>query len=85
MKQQTNQLLRKIIREELKKVKLTEQTYVIEPMSDENFSRMDGLVTIQTLQNFLRSAEKIMTELDAEGFEAKEVFDYLYLTLIANV
>ena len=80
---------KKLVKEYAKKLvgkkTLNEQTYVIKQMDDQKVSRMEGLVNIQDMDDFLSSATGIMTSLSDEGFDAKEVFDYLYLKLVANV
>lgn len=61
-------------------------TYVIKSMDDDQFSRMDGLVNIKDMDNFLNSAGSIMSSLASEeGFDSKDVFDFLFLKLVANV
>ncbi len=80
---------RKLVKEYAKKLVekkiIKEQTYVIKSMNAQNFSRMDGLVKIQDIDDFISSATGIMTSLSDEGFDSKEIFDYLYLKLVANV
>jgi hypothetical protein len=54
-------------------------------ISDEAYERMDGLVNENDYDNFIRSATNIMTTLTDDGFEAKEIFYYLYTRLTAEV
>ena len=54
-------------------------------VSDEAYKRMDGLVNENDYNNFIRSATNIMTTLTNDGFEAKEIFYYLYTRLTAEV
>lgn len=54
-------------------------------VSDEAYKRMDGLVNENDYDNFIQSATNIMTTLTDDGFEAKEIFYYLYTRLTAEV
>jgi hypothetical protein len=54
-------------------------------VSDETYFRMDSLVSQNDYTNFIESARKIMHELSNEGFDAKEIFYYLYTRLTAEV
>lgn len=46
---------------------------------------MDGLVNIKDINNFLNSAGSIMNLLSSNGFDSKDVFDFLFLKLVANI
>jgi phage portal protein BeeE len=54
-------------------------------VSNEAYKRMDGLVNENDYDNFIQSATNIMTTLTDDGFEAKEIFYYLYTRLTAEV
>jgi hypothetical protein len=54
-------------------------------VSNETYGNMDGLVNENDYDNFIQSATNIMTTLTDGGFEAKEIFYYLYTRLTAEV
>jgi hypothetical protein len=54
-------------------------------IGNEAYDRMDGLVNKNDYDNFIQSATNIMTTLTNDGFEAKEIFYYLYTRLTAEV
>ena len=57
----------------------------ISEISDEMYERMEDLVNQNNLNTFISAATKIMGDLWGKGFEAKDVFDYLYTKLTTNV
>jgi len=54
-------------------------------VSNETYGKMDNLVNENDYDNFIKSATNIMTTLTDGGFEAKEIFYYLYTRLTAEV
>jgi hypothetical protein len=84
--------LRQLIKEEISKIEkqtntikendIFNGTYIV---SDEAYERMNALTNRKDLLVFLNSASKIMRNLTDDGFEAKDVFYYLYTRLIADV
>ena len=54
-------------------------------ISNQAYMRMDGLVGQKDYTNFINAATKIMNDLSAEGFDAKDIFYYLYTRLTADV
>jgi hypothetical protein len=84
--------LRQLIKEEISKIE--KQTNIIKEddifngtytVSDEVYERMDALTNQKDLLVFLDHASKIMRNLTDDGFEAKDIFYYLYTRLIADV
>ena len=57
----------------------------ISEISDEMYERMEDLVNQNNLNTFISAATNIMGDLWGNGFEAKDVFDYLYTKLTTNV
>lgn len=49
----------------------------IEEVSIDALERMDGLVPLKSLQNLVKSAREVITDLKADGFEDDEIFDYI--------
>ena len=49
----------------------------IEEVSIDALERMDGLVPQKSLQNLVKSAREVITDLKADGFEDDEIFDYI--------
>jgi len=70
--------------EETDKVEETEEK-VKEAVSPEAFERMDGLVNQQDVMAYLKSAERIVRTLSDDGFEAREIFDYLHQLVINDL
>lgn len=58
---------------------------VKEALSPEAFERMDGLVSQSDIMEYLRAAERIVNTLSDEGFEARDIFDYLYQIVINDL
>jgi deoxyhypusine synthase len=54
-------------------------------VSEESYERMNNLVIQNDYKNFIDSATNIMNDLTKDGFEAKEVFYYLYTRLTADI
>ena len=70
--------------DETDKVEETEGK-VKEAVSPEAFERMDGLVNQQDVMAYLKSAERIVRTLSDDGFEAREIFDYLHQLVINDL
>ena len=58
---------------------------VKEALSPDAFERMDGLVSQSDIMNYIRAAERIVNTLSDEGFEARDIFDYLHQIVINDL
>ena len=58
---------------------------VKEALSPDAFERMDGLVSQNDVMNYLRAAERIVNTLSDDGFEARDIFDYLHQLVINDL
>ena len=77
--------LRQIIKEELSKFD-REGDDGRWDNDEEYYERMDGLVNQPDLKLFIQSASKIMQDLTTrEGFETKDVYEFLYRQMLNNV
>jgi NAD-dependent DNA ligase len=54
-------------------------------ISDEAYERMNSLVSQSDYNNYIKSASKMMSDLTDDGFEARDVFYWLYTRLTAEV
>ena len=80
-----NQLAGTITEGQANKMMIALNENNISEISDEMYERMEGLVNQNDLDTFISAATNIMGDLSDEGFEAKDVFDYLYTKLTTNV
>ena len=67
------------------KAKGMNEEKVKEALSPEAFERMDGLVSQSDIMEYLRAAERIVNTLSDEGFEARDIFDYLHQIVINDL
>lgn len=77
--------LLQIIKEEISKILKEEKStpeYSIHPISDTSWKRMESLSNENDINDMLDAANKIMEDLTNDGFEAKEVFDFLFNQLV---
>lgn len=58
-------------------------TYKIEGLSREAFNRMSGLVKNNDFDIFMKKASSMIEDLSDEGFDAKEIFDFLFHNLVS--
>ena len=67
------------------KLREEKEEKIKEAVSPEAFERMDGLVNQQDVMAYLRAAERIVNTLSDEGFEARDIFDYLHQIVINDL
>jgi hypothetical protein len=61
------------------------QNLINNRIDDEKFNKMDDLANKEDILIMINSSERIMNDLVNQGFEVKDIFYYLYETLIWNV
>ena len=75
--------LKQLIKEEVTKLKEGNlPTYQIEGLSKEKYDKMEGIVREIDKDTFMNAANEIIEHLSDEGFDAKEIFDFLYHNLV---
>ena len=50
---------------------------VVESLSTETYNRMEGLIDIKLYERFVGSAGSLISDLNHEGFEKKDVKEYV--------
>lgn len=55
----------------------------ISELDGEQYERIDNLADIRLVDSYIKSIESLQIHLMSEGFEAKEIYEYL-VTLMVN-
>lgn len=55
----------------------------ISELDREQYERIDNLADIRLVDSYIKSIESLQIHLMSEGFEAKEIYEYL-VTLMVN-
>lgn len=55
----------------------------VSELGGEQYERMDNLADTRLVDSYIKSIESLQTDLMNEGFEAKEIYEYL-VTLMVN-
>jgi hypothetical protein len=61
------------------------QNFINNKIDEDKLNKMNELANEEDILIMINSAEKIMKNLIDQGFEVKDIFYYLYETLIWNV